>query len=259
MKANWIKHGLTAGVLSAGLAVGCNHADMRSASAMPSRTDVASRMPGYGTGAAKPAVNSAGGSSGTEVAGNKPAALDAASPSLAIPGKVEMPKQEPVFPTASSSESSAAKDPLVQPASATEPSRPAAAGTTPPATTAPKAPWDTSVLATPAPPDSASGPAASPPEAPAAPANPNYGHADDYSWVMGQLQYSRTHGSWRLRYAPLDQADQYGGSVTLADDVQNAGYKDGQFVRIDGRLINASSRSIAPSYEVDSIRAVEAK
>jgi hypothetical protein len=248
MKAKLIMRGLGTGLLGAGLALGCNHADTRSASAMPSRTDIAARMPGSGTGATNPttANKPASGPGDMQVASNK-AALDPSATPLAIPGKVDMPKEEPVFPSGTEVLGTPTKDPQVQPAAATE-DKPS-----PTPTPAPKAPWETSVA-------SPMTPSTTPEEIrPASPnaANPNYGHADDYSWVMGQLQYSRIHNTWRLRYAPLDETDPYGGSVTLADDLRNAGFHDGQFVRIDGRLIDANGRSIAPTYEVDSIRPTE--
>jgi hypothetical protein len=270
MKATWIKRGLGTGLLGAGLALGCNHAGPRLASAMPSRTDMAARAPGYGTGITTASTTNkpATGTGDTQVASNK-TALDSSASPLAIPGKVDMPKEAPTFPPAADASSTPGKDPakdsIVQQAGASESN-----------STAPKVPWETSTASTPAPKlpgeadvvsTSASKPqpeAAAPatPTAPAVPeetrpANPNYGHAEDYSWVMGQLQYSRIRNTWRLRYAQLDESDQYGGSVTLADDLRNAGFHDGQLVRIDGRLIDATSRSIAPTYEVDSIRPMD--
>ena len=68
------------------------------------------------------------------------------------------------------------------------------------------------------------------------------GHAPNYSWVCGQLEYSRYHKNWRLRYAGLDEVDAYGGSVTLTEDVRTAGLKDGQHVRLEGRLVNPGPR-----------------
>jgi len=83
------------------------------------------------------------------------------------------------------------------------------------------------------------------------------GRADDYTWLCGQLQYWPLHKSWRLRYAGLDEVDPYGGSVTLADGVRGADAKDGQYVRVEGRLIDPAVKSIAPAYAVESIHALD--
>ena len=83
------------------------------------------------------------------------------------------------------------------------------------------------------------------------------GRADDYTWLCGQLQYWPLHKSWRLRYAGLDEVDLYGGSVTLADGVSGADVKDGQYVRVEGRLIEPAVKSIAPAYAVESIHALD--
>jgi hypothetical protein len=93
--------------------------------------------------------------------------------------------------------------------------------------------------------------------APLLPAKTTSSHAEDYSWLSGQLQYSPFHKTWRLRYAGLDEVDPYGGSVTLAEDARLAGMKDGQHVRVEGRLVTPSATGIAPSYEMTSIRVVE--
>src|SRR5262249_48796028 len=36
-------------------------------------------------------------------------------------------------------------------------------------------------------------------------AAPCFGHAPDYSWVSGQVEYSRVRKEWRLRYASADE------------------------------------------------------
>jgi hypothetical protein len=88
-------------------------------------------------------------------------------------------------------------------------------------------------------------------------ATPDSGHAEDYSWLVGKLQYSRFNKSWRLRFASVDEEDRYGGSVTIVDDLRLAGLKDGQTVRVEGHLTNPEARTIAPPYEVNSIQALD--
>lgn len=79
------------------------------------------------------------------------------------------------------------------------------------------------------------------------------GHAADYTWLCGQVQYSRLSKGWRLRYAGVEETDAYGGSVTLVDDGRLANLKDGDVVRVQGHLENVSERSIAPHYVIHSV------
>jgi hypothetical protein len=83
-----------------------------------------------------------------------------------------------------------------------------------------------------------------------------FAHAQDYSWLSGQVQYSRYHQSWRLRYASVDEDDQYGGSVTLVDDGKLGELKDGAYVKVRGRMVNPEARTAAPPYEVDAVEPV---
>jgi hypothetical protein len=85
-----------------------------------------------------------------------------------------------------------------------------------------------------------------------------FARADDYSWLSGELQFSRLKG-WRLRYASVAEADPYGGSVTLIDNELLRGLKDGQLVMVEGRLVNPDARNIAPEYRVRSIQPIDAK
>ncbi|HEV3119306.1 MAG TPA: hypothetical protein VGY58_19785 [Gemmataceae bacterium] len=83
------------------------------------------------------------------------------------------------------------------------------------------------------------------------------GHAADYTWLYGQLQYWPLHKTWRLRYAGIDTVDPYGGSVTLTADLRPTDLKDGQYVRVEGRLADPEARGISPAYKVESIRALD--
>ncbi len=81
------------------------------------------------------------------------------------------------------------------------------------------------------------------------------GRGPDYAWLSGQVEYSRLGGgTWRLRYASVDEEDRYGGSVTL---VENAGLdrlRDGQRVIVQGHLSNPDDTRPAPAYRVDWFR-----
>src|SRR5262249_29636475 len=44
---------------------------------------------------------------------------------------------------------------------------------------------------------------------------PGYGHAEDYTWLSGQVEQWGHNKIYRLRYASVDETDAHGGSVTL--------------------------------------------
>jgi hypothetical protein len=80
-----------------------------------------------------------------------------------------------------------------------------------------------------------------------------YGHAEDYSWIKGELQFGHARNAWRVRFASIDEEDRYGGSVTLTEEGPMEEYKDGQLVHIEGRLVDPESRDPSPEYRVRAI------
>ena len=88
-------------------------------------------------------------------------------------------------------------------------------------------------------------------------AHPGFNHTEDYSSLTGQLQHSRITKGWRLRYASVDEVDPYGGSVTLMEDARLSDLKDGDIVRVHGRLVNPEDRGIAPPYQIDSVQTMD--
>jgi hypothetical protein len=102
--------------------------------------------------------------------------------------------------------------------------------------------------------------AATPVSMPAAAASPTaaapqYYNSPDYSILFGVLDYNARRGTWRLRYADAGEEDRYGGSVTL-DGIgrQMEGYTSGQFVRVEGGLVDSESRDASPAYRVKEMR-----
>jgi hypothetical protein len=81
-------------------------------------------------------------------------------------------------------------------------------------------------------------PASEPAPLPAQPNKPGLAHAPDYGWLTGELEHIRAKNVWRLRYAPADQEDRYGGAVQLVGDGLPPGCKSGQLVRVEGQLVN---------------------
>ena len=85
--------------------------------------------------------------------------------------------------------------------------------------------------------------------------SPQYYNSPDYSILFGVLDYNARRGTWRLRFADAGDEDRYGGSVTL-DGVgrQMEGYVSGQFVRVEGGLVDAESHDASPTYRVKEMR-----
>jgi hypothetical protein len=81
-----------------------------------------------------------------------------------------------------------------------------------------------------------------------------YHHSPDYTALVGELNFNTRSGMWRLRYAPVDEEDRYGGCVTLdSGSRMMQGFKNGQRVRVDGMLSDPDSREISPDYRVRDI------
>lgn len=87
-------------------------------------------------------------------------------------------------------------------------------------------------------------------------ADPCYGHADNYAWLSGELQYSHGRGTWRLRYASVDEEDKYGGSVTLTE-MGPVKYSNGDKIKVEGEFKDVDSREPSPAYRVRSIAPVK--
>jgi hypothetical protein len=86
----------------------------------------------------------------------------------------------------------------------------------------------------------------------------SYGHAPDYGWLKGELEYLRARDVWRLRYALADQEDRHGGTVLLVADSLPPGCKSGQFVRVEGQLVNPESDEARPPYWVRTLQVLKA-
>ncbi|MCE9544785.1 MAG: hypothetical protein K8T25_04600 [Planctomycetia bacterium] len=91
----------------------------------------------------------------------------------------------------------------------------------------------------------------------------HYGHAADYKWLKGKLEYSAGRQQWKLRYIPVDttdgRTDENGGSVILKTTPELQKYHDGEFVNVDGTLGNRdpNAKDFAPSYEIRQIQHIE--
>jgi hypothetical protein len=84
-----------------------------------------------------------------------------------------------------------------------------------------------------------------------------FAHAEDYTWLRGEVEYSKISNGWRLRYASVDETDMHGGSAILNGEL--AGLKDGMHVLVRGELHEANGLRTCPSFRVDSLEIVEHK
>jgi hypothetical protein len=81
------------------------------------------------------------------------------------------------------------------------------------------------------------------------------GHASDYSWLAGEVQQYRLAKGWQLRYAGVDEVDAHGGSVLLISDTdQLSQLKEGQRVRVSGRLLYPDSHTSGTPFQVQSLQ-----
>ena len=91
------------------------------------------------------------------------------------------------------------------------------------------------------------------PTEPSRPPDARFGRAADYTWLRGLVEYSHTRKEWRLRYAPLGETDALGGRVVLIESNQVGYLVDGQFVRVQGHLVNSEGgRRGSPFYRIES-------
>jgi len=88
-------------------------------------------------------------------------------------------------------------------------------------------------------------------------AQPWFSHAPDYSWLAGQLHFSKSNTSWLLRYASLDENDAYDGEVTLVDYPQVDCLRDGQYVRVSGHLTEPERKEFGSHYRVSSMQPIQ--
>jgi hypothetical protein len=86
---------------------------------------------------------------------------------------------------------------------------------------------------------------------------PWFGCAENHSWLKGRILYDAGTNTWRLHYASVDDADPYGGTVTLTGGDKLKALKDGQAVRVEGRLLDPDRRERESAYEVSSFELVE--
>jgi len=65
-----------------------------------------------------------------------------------------------------------------------------------------------------------------------------FGYDPQYTWLRGELNYSVLTGQWWLGYIPVGgMPDQFGGSIWLANPSDLVGLQSGEFVALQGHLV----------------------
>lgn len=87
----------------------------------------------------------------------------------------------------------------------------------------------------------------------------SYGHDPQFRWLRGVVSRDPQDGSWGIVYSiNPDRADTNGGFITLAGPKHVAGLKEGNFVRVEGRVDPATrDRFGKATYLVTSAAAVQ--
>jgi hypothetical protein len=82
-------------------------------------------------------------------------------------------------------------------------------------------------------------------------AHPSFSHAEDYTWISGEVQKWRHE--WRLRYASVDEVDPYGGSLTLGGEEHFDQLKEGEHIKLEGHIVTSDSKTAGPVFLIDAV------
>jgi hypothetical protein len=65
----------------------------------------------------------------------------------------------------------------------------------------------------------------------------SFGHDPNYNWFQGQLEYVESDQTWHLTYNDSPETyDQFGGDISLSQDVKLKPQHNGMIVRVSGRF-----------------------
>jgi hypothetical protein len=85
-------------------------------------------------------------------------------------------------------------------------------------------------------------------------ADPSFGHAPDYAWLVGMLEPGRERDTWCLRFCSVDEEDRYGGSVTLVNAGPTTEFQYGRLARVEGELVRPDAPGLKPEYRVRTLK-----
>src|SRR5262249_25682671 len=80
--------------------------------------------------------------------------------------------------------------------------------------------------------------------------------AVDYQWLVGPLYNDAQRDRWRACYSDGSLPDRYGGVLELVGTGPMNGFYSGQFVRVEGELIDPAPLETKPAYHVRALQGV---
>ena len=83
-----------------------------------------------------------------------------------------------------------------------------------------------------------------------------YARAVDYQWLVGRLHHDARRGRWSVCYSDGTTPDRYGGVLELIGTGPMDGFHPGQFVRVEGKLIDPAPLETQPAYRVRALQGV---
>jgi hypothetical protein len=84
-----------------------------------------------------------------------------------------------------------------------------------------------------------------------------FDHHKDYMWIQGKMIHIYSRGGyWQVRYASYEDDDEFGGKFILVGTVPEE-IKDGDFVRVRGKVLGENRWLSGTEYRIDSIQVVE--
>jgi hypothetical protein len=84
---------------------------------------------------------------------------------------------------------------------------------------------------------------------------PSCGRAVDYRWLVGTLEQDARRRLWQVRYA-AEGEEPYGGVLELVGPGPMGGFRAGQWVRVEGELIDPAPHQTRPAYRVRALQAL---
>ena len=84
-----------------------------------------------------------------------------------------------------------------------------------------------------------------------------FGYDPQYGWLRGTLEQSPTTGQWNLRYVPQQgQADQFGGTLSIANPQVLGNLQNGEYVAVQGQLqmLQLGTGANVPTYSISVLQ-----
>jgi hypothetical protein len=87
-------------------------------------------------------------------------------------------------------------------------------------------------------------------------ARPSLGHAPDHSWLVGRLERDEATDRWYIRYTYPGEQERLGGRLELLGTGSMAGFRVGQTIRAEGKLVDPAPLETQPAYRIRALQAL---